>query len=103
MRSLLPLSCVAVGLFSFSCSSDNLSKTPDDQMMMQVMPKLVSISISELSTLMPNNTIELSATGMLDDGTKPDLSTMVVWTSSDLNVASIDGRILTAIAPGTAE
>lgn len=65
--------------------------------------KVVSLEIAALGTLMPLNSADLSANATYDDGTKKDVSTTVVWSSSNVQVATIEGRKLTVVAEGTAE
>jgi hypothetical protein len=94
MRFLPAVSLVALTFFSLNCT-----KTDEGP----IEAKLLSITISEMRALETLETLELAAIGTFDDGTTPDLSTQVTWSSSDKNIATIEGRMLRAVAEGTSE
>lgn len=69
---------------------------------------VISSALKTLQINSPRSTIEvgmdqsLTATGLLSNGQKEDLTSGVVWASSDPSVATIDDTgFLTAVAPGT--
>ena len=71
-------------------------------------PALISIAITQPSTLSINlilayqKTQQFVATGSYSDGSKKDITTLVTWTSSASNIASITSAgLTTGIAVGT--
>jgi hypothetical protein len=88
---------LALALTSVACAADK------DDLDNKGPAKLVSIEVAALTTLMPLNSVDLSATGTYDDGTTNDLSTMVTWSSSNPSVATIEGRKLRVLTEGSAE
>jgi Bacterial Ig-like domain (group 2). len=71
-------------------------------------PMLISIAITQPSTLSINlilayqKTQQFVATGSYSDGSKKDITTLVTWTSSASNIASITSAgLTTGIAVGT--
>ena len=71
-------------------------------------PALISIAITQPSTLSINlilayqKTQQFVATGSYSDGSKKDITTLVTWTSSASNIASITSAgLTTGIAEGT--
>jgi len=53
--------------------------------------------------LLPGDSLPLTATAILADGTSLDLTTLAGWSSSDTAVATVDGQgRVTAVAPGSA-
>jgi len=64
---------------------------------------LIELSVSPSAvTLSPGGEQQLLATGMWDDGRTEDLTDRVAWTSSDTAVATVDGGLVHALAPGNA-
>lgn len=48
-------------------------------------------------------TLQLAASGTYSDNTSKDMTTTVTWTSSDTNIATVAGGLVTGKAPGTAK
>lgn len=67
-------------------------------------PNLVSISVAANSpTIAPNQTTQFSASGVYSDGTTPDITSMVTWSSSAPSIATINATgIATGLNAGTA-
>lgn len=80
--------------FAQVSGSENLSVTPI----------LESITVTPAApSLLVNTTQQLSATGMLSNGSSQDLTAQVAWASSNSSVASVDGAgLATSVAAGTA-
>ena len=65
--------------------------------------ELVSIAISGYTdTLNPEGTVQLTATGTYDDEATADVTADAEWTSSDEEVATVDGGLVTAVGAGEA-
>lgn len=92
----LPVLSSALLLGSFACSGG-------DDLTEQSAAKLVSIKVDDVRTLMPGERVELKAVGTYDDASTKDISNDVAWVSSNPVVATIAGRMLTVLAPGTSE
>lgn len=64
---------------------------------------LQSIAVTPVDpSLAKGLTLSLTATGTFSDATTADLSDTVLWASSDPAVATSNGRLITAVAPGDA-
>jgi hypothetical protein len=69
-------------------------------------PHLVSLDIHHPLPVPYGGSRQLTATGHFSDHSSQDLSTMVIWTASDPDIAEIDTtaadkRLVTAVSPGT--
>lgn len=63
---------------------------------------LTSITVAPATSSIPVGTVvQLTATGAFTDGTTQDLTSSVVWTSSDLAVATVAGGKVAALTGGT--
>ncbi len=68
-------------------------------------PTVVLLNVSlnpPLGTVAVGTMVTITATGVYSDGSRRDLTTMAVWTSSNSNVASVLGGILRGLSAGTA-
>lgn len=73
--------------------------------------RTVAVSVERLYTslrvepasvsLDAGNAAQLRAIGLDDDGRQTDLTGEVTWSSSDAQVASVSGGLVTAVSPGT--
>ena len=68
-------------------------------------PVLTSISVtiirSTTNIVTMHSTLQLDATGTYSDGTTPDVSSLVVWGSSNPTVASVSNSTVTGLNAGT--
>jgi hypothetical protein len=80
-----------IGTTTISARLGNIS----DSTLFTITPAvLVSIDISPKDAVIPQGTpLQLTAIGTLSDGTTQDVSTSVVWSSSDEEVATIDNAV----------
>lgn len=64
--------------------------------------KLTAITVSAAAALVDmGNTVQLTAMGMYSDGSKLDITKKVIWTSSDVTVATVSTQgVLTAVSAG---
>jgi|SRR5579871_705377 len=64
---------------------------------------LVSIVVGpQSSSLTPNHSVQLSATGTFTDGSTQDVSSTVAWSSTPGNIVTVNGGLATAKSLGTA-
>jgi uncharacterized protein YjdB len=68
-----------------------------------VAAKLTAIAVTAAaSSVEIGNTVKLTAIGTYDDGSKPDISGKVTWTSSNTGLATVSAQgVATAVAVGT--
>ncbi len=70
-------------------------------------PVLKSISVtiirSTTNIVTMHSTLQLDATGTYSDGTTPDVSSLVVWGSSNPTVASVSNSTVTGLNAGTTD
>jgi hypothetical protein len=65
--------------------------------------KITSILVEpDVATLAPGSVQAFSATAILDDGTRADLTATVTWFSTDDSIVSVAGGIANAYTPGEA-
>jgi uncharacterized protein YjdB len=68
-------------------------------------PVLTSIDVkiirSTTNILTMHSTMQLDATGTYSDGTTPDVSSNVIWGSSNPTVASVSNSVITGLNAGT--
>jgi uncharacterized protein YjdB len=69
-----------------------------------VAPALTSITVGPPTpSVLENNTLQMSATGTLDDGTTETLTSKATWSTSDPTIATISNTgVLQGVATGTA-
>jgi len=64
-------------------------------------PTLSSVSITGLpSNLVPPQTVQLTATANYSDNSLKDVTTSATWSSSNTNIATVSGGVVTAKAAG---
>ena len=92
--------CLAIGLVAaltlclVSCSNASTTKST---------ATLVSISVTPYSpaNLAVGSTQQFIATGIYSDGTTPNITSQVTWTSSNISIAGIASGLATGVAVGS--
>jgi uncharacterized protein YjdB len=66
--------------------------------------KLTAITVTAAASSVDiGNTVKLTAVGIYDDGSKPDITGKVTWTSSNVSLATVSAQgVATAVSIGTA-
>jgi len=66
--------------------------------------KLTAITVTAATSSVDiGNTVKLTAVGTYDDGSKPDITSKVTWTSSNASLATVSAQgVATAVSIGTA-
>lgn len=88
------------------CPSDDKSEPissalPNALLSIQITPqKIKTQGVSDL-TVIKGLTQAFSATGKYENGTTKDISNVVTWKSSNKDIASVDGPILTGVTQGS--
>jgi YD repeat-containing protein len=65
-------------------------------------PPFVAVSVTPAESVLRDQTVQLTATGVLSGGGTTDLTTRVAWSSSDASIAVADvAGLVRAVKPGT--
>jgi hypothetical protein len=94
VKAVFGVAVVAASVVHAGCSKD----TPPT-------PTLRSVAVSGVPTsLVPPNTVTLTATATLSDGSSQNVTASAAWDSSNIAVATVaSGGVVTARTPGTTE
>jgi hypothetical protein len=93
-------SLIAVSfLLTLACDGDKVPTTPPTPIVPPV--TTVSFSVSPvIQTIPPGQTARLTATAQYSDGSTKDVTSQALWTSSQVNVATVSAGAVTGVALG---
>jgi trimeric autotransporter adhesin len=93
------VTAVSTGTTTITANSANISGTTT---LTVTVGGLSSITISPSSTSIPaNGTVQLTATGNLQSGGTVNLTSSATWTSSNTQVATVSGGLVSGLQPAT--
>ena len=95
------LTGVAVGTAKVQADFGGKSGTID--ITVAAAAKLTGITVTAAASSVDiGNTVKLTAVGTYSDGTKPDITSKVTWTSADVSLATVSAQgVATAVSVGT--